>query len=279
MRDGRSFLVWEDALRLVRQPDLDESAEIFVPAGFVDLPFPLPGMPVRSGRGVRSVLAPVWQVRPKEGGPGLAKRDPIVLPSTPHPELVVLAFDLRGVEPSGSSYRLAYVHVAATRTGGLAVLGDGVDPKATRHRAKTVDDEGNMSLVRRYFEMRSAGARQRIGALVAPDCVDHAHPDSVGAEGVVRDATRFWTANPGASVTLDTLVAEGELVAARTTVRRGADGEVLVESGMEFFRVRDGKIAEQWSCYPRESEAPAPASLEPDVRVLAREALRGRSGS
>jgi predicted SnoaL-like aldol condensation-catalyzing enzyme len=252
MRDGRSFLVWEDALRLVRQPDLEGFAETFVPAGFVDLPYPLPGMPVRSRRheGVRSVLAPIWRVRPEQDGGHREKRDRIVLPSTPHPELVVLAFDLRGVEPSGSSYRLSYVHVAATGAGRLDILGGGTHPKANRPRAKTADDDEHRSLVRRYFKMRSAGAFDRIDALIAPEFVDHAHPESGGAGGLAREAKRFLSANPDASVTLDTLVTQDELVAARTTVRRVRHGEVLAQSGMEFFQVRDGKLAEHWSCYP-----------------------------
>jgi ketosteroid isomerase-like protein len=255
MRDGRGFLVREESLRFARQPDSEGDADIFVHVGFVDLPFPVPGMPHLSEQAgvVRSVLAPVWRVRPKEGGRRRDSRKKIVLPATPYAELVALAFDLSGVEASGLPYRLSYVHIAATGAGGIAVLGGAVDPKATRPRPKTADEERDASLVRRYFEARSTGAIDRIDALIAPGYVDHANPEIVGAEGVVRDTERFSKENADASVTIDTLAAEEELVAARTTLRRSRDGQVLVSSGMAFFRVRDGKLAEHWCCYPPET--------------------------
>jgi hypothetical protein len=252
MRDGRGFLVWEDALHLVRQTDRAGDAETLVSAGFVHLPFPLPGMLFRSGGGdvVRSVLAPVLRVRPSEGGRSLERHERIVLPAHRNSELVVLEFKLRGTEVSGSPYRMAYVHVAATRAGESAVLGDGVDPTATRHRTRTAGEEGNASLVRHYFEMLGAGAFERIDALRAPGYVDRARSESGGN---LYDAERFMKANPGGGLTIDTLIAERELVAARTTVRVTRDGAVDVTSGMTFFRVVDGKLVERWCCHPSET--------------------------
>jgi ketosteroid isomerase-like protein len=72
-----------------------------------------------------------------------------------------------------------------------------------------------------------------------------------GRRAIAAAARDFLASNRGASVTVDTLVAEGDLVAARTTLRRRRGGEALVTSGMAFFLVRDGRLAEQWSCYPR----------------------------
>jgi ketosteroid isomerase-like protein len=252
MRDGRAFLVWEEALRFVRERDIDGYAGMFVPDGVVELPFPLPGMPRRiEGRdAIRMVLAPVWRAQ-KDSGRRIEKVDPIAVHEGHDPELVVIEFDVHGVEASGTPYRLAYVHVVTVRDGRIAVLRDYVDTSAIRQRMRLTDDERNKSLVRRYFDMYTTGDFDRVQQVLAPGYVDHAHPDIRGPAAVAAEGKRFLAANPGASVTIDTLVADGELVAARTTIRSTRDGEAIVTSGMAFFRVSDGKLAEQWSCYPR----------------------------
>jgi ketosteroid isomerase-like protein len=254
VRDDRAFLVWEEALRFVRERDLDGYAGMFAPDGVVELPFPLPGMPHRiEGREeIRRVLAPVWRSQ-KDSGRRIERVDPVVVHETHDPELVVIEFDLHGVEASGTPYRMSYVHVVTVRDGRIAVLRDYVDTGAVRARMKSAGDDANKSLVRRYFGMWQDGDFDRVDQLLAADYVDHAHPEAGGPAGVAAAGRRFFDANPGASVTIDTLVAEGELVAARTTIRRTRAGEAIVTSGMAFFRVRDGKLAEQWSAFPRAS--------------------------
>jgi ketosteroid isomerase-like protein len=256
MRDTRAFLVWEEALRFVRARDLDGVAGVFAPEGVVELPLPLPGMP-RPDNGreeLRSVLAPVWRAQREQGerrdsAPGAEGFDTVVLHETHDPEVVVIEFDVQGVESSGMPYRLSYVHVVAVRDGRIATLRDDVDPGAVRRRMKAPGGDGNKALVRRYFDLCDAGDIDRIGQLLASDYVDHTRPEVPGPAGIAA-RSGLLAASPGASETIDTLVADGDLVAARTTLRRTRAGVALVTSGMSFFRVRDGKLAEQWSCYP-----------------------------
>jgi ketosteroid isomerase-like protein len=252
VRDERAFLVWEEALRFVRERDIDGYAGMFEPDGVVELPFPLPGMPRRiEGReAIRRVLAPVWRAQ-KESGRRIEKVDTLAVHGANDTELVVIEFDLHGVEASGKPYRMSYVHVVTVRDGRIAVLKDYVDTNAIRARMKSADDERNKSLVRSYFDMWNTGDFHRIDQMMAAGYVDHAHPEIAGPAGIAAAATRFLEENPGATVTIDTLVAEGELVAARTTIRNTRGGEAVVTSGMAFFRVNEGKLAEQWSCYPR----------------------------
>jgi uncharacterized protein len=251
MRDNQAFLVWEEALRFVRERDLDGYTGMFAPDGVVELPLPLPGMPRRvEGREeIRRVLAPVWRAQ-RENGSRLEKVDGVVLHETLDPEIVVIEFDLHGVEASGMPYRLSYVHVVTVRDGRIATLRDYVDTNAIQQRKKSASDDGSKSLVRRYFDMWNTGDFDRVDQVLASGYVDHAHPELAGAAGVTAAARRFLAASPGASVTIDTLVADGELVAARTTLRYTRGGEAFVTSGMSFFRVDEGKLTEQWSCYP-----------------------------
>jgi|SRR5579859_408221 len=249
MRDDRAFLVWEEAQRFVRERDLDGYAETFAPDGVVELPFPLPGMPRRiEGRQeIRRVLAPVWRTA-KVSGPGLDGWDPVTVHPTVDPEVIVIEFELAGVEASGTPYHMSYVHVITVRDGHIPR--DGADAQ-TVPRVRAAEEDRNKAVVRRYYAMICGDDLDRLDRVLADGYVSHGHPESTGPAAALAAKRRFLAENPGARITVDTLVAEGDLVSARTTVRRTRDGEALVASGMAFFRVEDGKIAEQWSCYPR----------------------------
>jgi len=251
MRDDRTFVVWDEALRFVRERDLDGYAGTFVPCDVVELPMPLPGMPRPERREeIRRVLAPVWRAVPAVAH-RVEKSDTGLVQGTPDTGAIVIEFDVHGVEASGMPYRLSYVHVVAVRDGRIATLRDDPDHGAIRPRAQSASDEANKALVRRYFSMCDAGDFDRIDRLLAPGYVDHARPELADPTGHVDEARLFVATNPGATVTIDTLVADGALVAARTTLRCTRGGKAFVRSGMAFFRVSDGKLAEQWSCYPR----------------------------
>jgi ketosteroid isomerase-like protein len=255
MRDGQTFRVWEEALRFVRERDIDGYAEMFAPDGVVQLPFPLPGMPPRlDGRqAVRQVLAPVWRAQKEQNDTarrietvGLLARHPVQ-----DPEIVVIEFDAQGFEASGIPYRLSYLHLVTVREGRIAPPRDPVDTNALRDRLHSSDEAQNKSLVMRYFGMVSSGDFGQVEHILAARYADHAHPEIVGPAAVATAATRILAGSSGTSVAIDTLVGEGELVAARTTMRQVRGGEAIVTSGMAFFRVREGKLVEQWSCYPR----------------------------
>ncbi len=265
MRDNRAFLVWEEALRFVRERDLDGYAGTFAPEYVVELPLPLPGVPRRleEHEEIRRVLAPVWRAQPAsqpDGERSGQKMDGVALRGSHDPEVVVIEFDLHGVESSGMPYRLSYVHVVAVHDGRIATLRDSIDTGAGRQRLQSTREGENKALVRRYFEMCSTGDLDGIDRVLASGYVDHAHPKIMGPAAVADGARLFLAANPGATLTIDTLVADGELVAARTTLRRTRGGKALVTSGMAFFRVSEEKLAEKWSCYPHDPRADLHAS-------------------
>lgn len=208
MRDQGAFVLWEQALRYVRERHVDGVTGMFVLDGVVELPFPLPGMPraAEEREELRRVLAPVWRAQ-KDARRRIDRGDAV--PTIPDPELLVLEFELHGVEASGAPYRLSYVHVVTAR--------DAVDAGAIRERVHTTELERHKAVVRRHFEAR---------------------------------IEQLALESPGATLTVDTLVAERDLVSARSTQTRTIDGEKIVSSGMAFFRVADGKIVEKWTCDP-----------------------------
>jgi steroid delta-isomerase-like uncharacterized protein len=119
----------------------------------------------------------------------------------------------------------------------------------------------NKALVRRVFEVLQreawpAGDFQPLEAFLAPDCVYHDPGTPLrGHEGFRRLLTMYRTAFPDAQFTIEDVVAEGDTVAARFTVRGTHTGELMgiAPSGkvvevsiVTLLRIADGKIAEEW---------------------------------
>jgi predicted ester cyclase len=114
----------------------------------------------------------------------------------------------------------------------------------------------NKALVRRYIEeVLSAGNLEGLDELVAPDYVDRTSgvPDRGRGPAAVRAAQqqvrRLFS---HIQYTVETLVAEGDEVAARYTVRAtrpgvGSDaGQTVTVAGITLFRIVEGKIRETW---------------------------------
>jgi ketosteroid isomerase-like protein len=110
--------------------------------------------------------------------------------------------------------------------------------------------EANKSLVRRYFDMWNTGAGVIADDVLAATYVDHALPDVLGPAAARSLAPRFHAANPDARMIIEAIVAEGDYVTVRNAIHKVRDGREVVSRGMAFFRVADGKLAEQWSLYP-----------------------------
>ncbi len=125
--------------------------------------------------------------------------------------------------------------------------------------------DANKALVRRFFdEVMNEGKLDVVDEIFAPEYVNrHAHPGQTpGPEGVKALVTNVRRAFPDLVETVDDLVAEGDRVALRLTLRgthrglfRGVEGtgrrvEVM---GMSIVRVEDGKIPEGWFFFDREA--------------------------
>ncbi|HVZ02816.1 MAG TPA: ester cyclase [Dongiaceae bacterium] len=116
--------------------------------------------------------------------------------------------------------------------------------------------EANKALVREHYDATANAYRpSAIDRQVAPDFIDHGNPDIVGPEGVKAHVKALRTAFPDLSVTIEDMVAEGDLVAVRGTWRgthqgtfRGvpAIGRKVEFSGMVFWRIGGGQIRERW---------------------------------
>jgi predicted ester cyclase len=123
----------------------------------------------------------------------------------------------------------------------------------------TVDE--NKALVSQIYETLDSGDSAALAALMAEE-LEFYTPSKGEREGSLEEIFRGQQATfPDATVTVDLLVAEGDLVAAYTTWSGTAEGETATFMGQEvsipagatsewvtsaFFRIECAKIAEVW---------------------------------
>lgn len=113
------------------------------------------------------------------------------------------------------------------------------------------------ALVGSYIELYNSGNLAIADEVIAAEFVDHASPEEQpGPSGVKRMVASFRAAFPDAVVTLNQMVSEGDTVAFRFAIRGThlgifggipPTGRQITLTGMDFVRVRDGKIVELWS--------------------------------
>jgi len=122
--------------------------------------------------------------------------------------------------------------------------------------------EENKALLRRWFaEVWNQGPADAIDEMLDADGIVHGLSDDEstplrGPQDFKPFHEVFRGAFPDIEVTVDEVIAEGDLVAARCSVRGRHSGDHLgvaatnapVEfTGMVFARIRDGKIIEAWN--------------------------------
>ena len=123
--------------------------------------------------------------------------------------------------------------------------------------AAAVTAAANRVLVRRLVEEVLGGGRlELIPLLVAADHVGHLPiGDHYGPEGVRIDVAAYRAALPDLAVTLDDLLADGDQVVRRYTLRgthRGsflglpASGHAVTLRGIAIDRVADRQLVESW---------------------------------
>jgi steroid delta-isomerase-like uncharacterized protein len=124
--------------------------------------------------------------------------------------------------------------------------------------APTPDERGNLGVVRRFFEAGpSSGDLRAADALLAPDFSLHVPlpTPGPGIEAMNNVIIACRAAFRGLHVTIDDMVADGDRVACRFTARGVHGGEFMgipptgkeiAMTGIEIFRLRDGKITELW---------------------------------
>jgi len=117
--------------------------------------------------------------------------------------------------------------------------------------------EANKALIRAHYESTANAFKPSvIDRQVAVEFVDHSQPDLAGPEGVKTQVRMLRAAFPDLTLTIEDLVAEGDLVAVRGTWRgthqgvfRGVlpIGRRIQLTGMAFWRIAGGQICESWN--------------------------------
>ncbi len=118
--------------------------------------------------------------------------------------------------------------------------------------------ESNKEIIRRLFDtVLNGGKLGLLDTLVGAAYVDHnpAPGQAAGAAGVKARVAALREAFPDLRFTLEEIVGEDEIVAARYHWRgthRGSflgvppTGKTILVRGMDFYRLRDDKIVEHW---------------------------------
>ena len=114
--------------------------------------------------------------------------------------------------------------------------------------------EANKEVVRRYLQILGGGALEQLDQVLGPDFVDRtpgAPPNVYGPEAIRQSQRKARDLFQDIRYGVDDLIAEGDRVAARYTVRatrkgNGAAGLPVQVIGVTIFRIADGKIREAW---------------------------------
>jgi steroid delta-isomerase-like uncharacterized protein len=117
--------------------------------------------------------------------------------------------------------------------------------------------EDNKAVVRRWVELWNTQNVSAVNEMVTSDYVRHDPnaPEVRGPEAEKQLVTMYLTAFPDLHLTIEDLIAEGDRVVGRYTVRGTHQGELLgippsntrvTIMAVEIYRLAEGKIAEQW---------------------------------
>ena len=117
--------------------------------------------------------------------------------------------------------------------------------------------EENKQLLCRFVEEWNRGNREGVYALFAQDYVDHTPQpgQAPGVEGLRQALGRIFDAFPDSQLTLERLVAEGDMVAdfgVLTGTHKGnlfgtpSTGKKVAIHYLDIHRFKDGKIVEAW---------------------------------
>ena len=118
--------------------------------------------------------------------------------------------------------------------------------------------EENKELVRRYWEAVDREPMAAIDAFVAQEYIDHNPPlgSPPGRESLKQTLAVLQAAFPDTKHTVEEIIAEGDRVVTRMTVRATQTGEILgipptgrqvTTTGLTIHRVAGGRLVEHWA--------------------------------
>lgn len=123
---------------------------------------------------------------------------------------------------------------------------------------QTLSEKANIAIVRKFFEVGpSKGDLSAADVLLHPEFSLHTPlpTPGPGIEAMNNIITTCRSAFHGLQVTVDDIMAEGDKVTARFTARGAHKGEfmglpptgkAITMTGIEIFRIKEGKIVELW---------------------------------
>ena len=115
--------------------------------------------------------------------------------------------------------------------------------------------EQNKSLARRFYDIFNSGNTQALDGVAATNYIQHSPGLPPGLEGVKMFMGMFRAAFPDAALQFEALLAEGDRISGRWTVRGTQQGEMqgipptgkpVLITGIDIWRVENGKLAEHW---------------------------------
>jgi predicted SnoaL-like aldol condensation-catalyzing enzyme len=107
--------------------------------------------------------------------------------------------------------------------------------------------DNEKAIVKRYFEMWNTANIDVADEILAPDYLDHAHPEVKGFDSVKQSLQRVRASDPSFHISIDFMIGEGDLVALRGTIQRTHQGQQVISHVLWFVRVINGKMAELWT--------------------------------
>lgn len=118
-------------------------------------------------------------------------------------------------------------------------------------------NEQNKAIVRRFWQAYEANDQAALDAVLAPDLVARTpgSPEPQNRERHLQRISMFNAAFSERHFTVDEMIAEGDVVATRTTLRgihTGAfqghppTGKPMAATGLTLERIQDGRIVERW---------------------------------
>jgi steroid delta-isomerase-like uncharacterized protein len=115
--------------------------------------------------------------------------------------------------------------------------------------------EENKALVRRWNESLNTGNAGIWDELGATGYVFHGADRDYGVQEMKRWMTAYRQAFSDIRLTVEDMIAEGDRVAIRYSIRAthkgpylgiAATGRIVTVTGMSAYRIKDGRIAEDW---------------------------------
>ena len=115
----------------------------------------------------------------------------------------------------------------------------------------------NKAIRRRYHDVWNTGATESLDAIMAPDVINHSPlpGQAAGIDGFKQAIQWMRVGVPDLSVTIESEISEGDMVATRWTgtgTQTGTlmgvppTGKKVTVSGIDMCRIADERIVEYW---------------------------------